>query len=385
MKGRHAVLRCATAMALWGCAARVALAQTAPMPAESDGRWSLSAEALFASLKASPTPVPIVTDNYLDVPGVNVLLGGGTVDTNVNAGLRVTGTYRIDNRMGLEVGGFYLPSRTTSASVSSTGQPGSVDLLLPFYDVTIHQENVTELSFWPDYRGSAQATFSNSLGGGEVNVTWSLPSQDGWRLDLLGGFRFLQLRESYTVTTSSPYNPPNPADVWNTTDAFDTRNRFYGLQVGARAAFERGPWMGSVAGKVAFGTMQQRVSVDGYLETNDYTNYGPTQTFAGGYFAFPSNSGNHTQNVFASVPEVTLNVGYRLTPEAIVFVGYSFLSASNVARPGEQINRNIDPTQTVSYGNDSPVQGVGEAQPPFRVATTDFWARTLNVGFAYRF
>jgi len=372
-------------MALWGCAAGVALAQTAPMPAESDSHWSLSAEALFASLKASPTPVPIVTDNYLDVPGVNVLLGGGKVDTNVNAGLRVTGTYRIDNRMGVEVGGFYLPSRTTSASVSSTGQPGSVDLLLPFYDVTIHQENVTELSFWPDYRGSAQATFSNSLGGGEVNVTWSLPPQDGWRLDLLGGFRFLQLRESYTVTTSSPYNPPNPADIWNTTDAFAARNRFYGLQVGARAVFEHGPWVGSVVGKIAFGTMQQRVSINGFLETNDYTNYGATQIFPGGYFALPSNSGNHTQSVFATVPEATLNVGYRLTPKATVFVGYSFLRASNVARPGEQINRNIDPTQTVSYGNDSPVQPVGATQPTFNIATTDFWARTLTVGFAYRF
>ena len=385
MKRRHAVLRCATAMALWGCAAGVALAQTAPMPAESDSRWSLSAEALFASLKASPTPVPIVTDNYLDTPGVNVLLGGGKADTNVNAGLRVTATYRIDNRMGVELGGFYLPSRTTSSSVSSTGQPGSIDLLLPFYDVTTQQENVTELSYWPDYRGSAQATFSNSLGGGEVNVTWSLPPQDGWRLDLLGGFRFLQLRESYTITTSSPYNPPNPADIWNTTDAFAARNRFYGLQVGARAAFERGPWVGSLAAKVAFGTMQQRVSVSGFLVTNDYTNYGATQIFPGGYFAFPSNSGNHTQSVFATVPEITLNVGYRLTPEATVFVGYSLMSASNVVRPGEQINRNIDPTQTVSYGNDSPVQSVGAAQPAFSLATTDFWARTLTVGFAYRF
>jgi hypothetical protein len=36
-------------------------------------------------------------------------------------------------------------------------------------------------------------------------------------------------------------------------------------------------------------------------------------------------------------------------------------------------------------GDDSPVQSVGAAQPPFRVATTDFWARTLTVGFAYRF
>lgn len=385
MKRRHTVLRCAAAMALCGCAADIALAQTAPMPAESDSRWSLSAEALFASLKASPTPIPIVTDNYLDAPGVNVLLGGGTVDTNVNAGLRIMATYRIDERMGVEFGGVYLPRRTTSASVSSTGQPGSIDLLLPFYDVTTQQENVTELSYWPDYRGSARATFSNSLGGGEVNLTSSLWSHAGFHLDLLGGFRFLQLRESYTITTSSPYNPPNPADIWNTTDAFGARNRFYGVQVGARAVLDHGPWLGSVAAKIAFGTMQQRVSVNGFLVTNDYTNYGATQIFPGGYFALPSNMGNHTQSVFATVPEATLNVGYRLTPEATVFIGYSFLRASNVARPGEQINRNINPTQSVSYGNDPPVQPVGAAQPTFNFATTDFWARTLSVGFAYRF
>ncbi|MFO1396205.1 MAG: BBP7 family outer membrane beta-barrel protein [Burkholderiales bacterium] len=386
MTKRPAALRRAAATALFGAmTAGAALAQGTAMPAVSDSRWSVSAEALFAWFKASPTPVPIITDNYADAPNVNVLLGGGTVDTNVNAGFRVTGTYRIDNRTGVELVGFYVPSRSTSGSVSSTGQPGSIDLLLPFYDVTIRQENVTELSYWPDYRGSAQATFSNSLGGGEVNVAWSLPPQDGWRVELIGGFRYLQLRESYTITTSSPYNPPNPADIWNTTDSFDTRNRFYGLQVGARAAFERGPWVGSVVGKVAFGTMQQRVSINGYLETNDYTNYGPTQVFPGGYFALPANSGDHTRNVFAAVPEVALNVGYRLTPAATVFVGYSFLWASSVARPGEQINRNINPTQTVSYGNDPPVKPVGPAQPTFSFATSDFWARTMNVGVAYRF
>lgn len=385
MKKKHAVLRPAAAIALWGCAAGATFAQSEPTPAESDSRWSLSVEALFAELKASPTPVPIVTDNYLDVPGVNVLLGGGEVDTDVNAGLRVMATYRIDDRMGVEFGGFYLPSRSASSGVSSTGQPGSVDLLLPFHDVTIQQENVTELSYWPDYRGSAQARFSNSLGGGEANLTWSLLPEGSFRLDLLGGLRFLQLRESYTITTSSPYNPPNPADIWNTTDAFGTRNRFYGLQVGARAVFEHGPWVGSIAGKVAFGTMQQRVSINGFLETNDYTNYGATQIFPGGYFALPSNSGNHTQNVSATVPEARLDLGYRLTPTATVFVGYSFLRASNVARPGEQINRNINPLQTVSYGNDPSVQPMGPAEPTFGFTTSDFWARTLNVGFAYRF
>ncbi len=363
----------------------VALAQGTSAPMGSESRWSVSAEVLFAWFKSSPTPVPIITDSYVDAPGVNVFLGGGSVDTNPNAGFKLTGAYRIDSRLGVELSGFYIPTRRTSSSVSSTGEPGSIDLLLPFFDVTINQENVAEISFWPEYRGSAQATLSNNLGGGELNATWTMPPNDGWRVDLLGGVRFLQLRESYAITTSSPFNPPNPVDIWNTTDAFDARNRFLGVQVGARAAYDQGPWVGSVSGKLALGSMQQRVSVNGYLETNDYNNYGPTQTFSGGYFALPTNSGDHSRNTFAVVPEIGLNVGYRLTPQATVFVGYSFLYMSSVARPGEQIDRNINPTQTVSYGNDPPVTPVGPAQPTFSFHTTDFWAQTLSIGLAYRF
>jgi hypothetical protein len=377
--------RIALVALLTSTACGAALAQGALAPMDGDSRWSLSAEAMLAWFKSSPTPVPIITDSYLDAPGVNVLLGGGSVDTNPNAGLRIAGAYRVDSRLGVELNGFYIPTRRTSSSVSSTGQPGSIDLYLPFYDVSIDQEDVTEISYWPEYRGSAQATLSNNLGGGELNLTWTMPPQDAWRVDLLGGLRFLQLRESYTITTSSPYNPPNPVDIWQTTDSFDARNRFYGLQVGARAAYDRGPWVGSVIGKLAFGTMQQRVSVNGFLETNDYNDYGPTQLFSGGYFALPSNSGNHSRNSFAVVPEVAFNLGYRVAAQAVVYVAYSFLYASNVARPGEQINRSINPTQAVAYGNDPPATLVGAAQPTFNFNTTDFWAQTLSVGLAYRF
>lgn len=362
-----------------------ALAQAAPAPMTDSSRWSVSAEALFGWFKKSPTPVPIITDSYVDAPGVNVLLGGGSVDTNPNAGFKVTGTYRVDSRRRVELSGFYMPSRSTSSSVSSSGQPGSIDLYLPFFDVTSNRENFTEISYWPEFRGSAQATLSNNLGGGELNMSWALPSQDAWRVDVLGGIRLLQLRESYTITTSSPYNPPNPVDIWNTTDAFDARNRFVGLQVGARAAYDQGPWVGFVSGKLAFGAMQQRVSVNGFLETNDYNNYGATQNFPGGYFALPSNSGDYSRNTFAVVPEIALNLGYKLTRESTVYVSYSFLYASNVARPGGQINRNINPTQNVAYGNDPPVTPIGPAEPSFSFNTTDFWAQTISVGLAYRF
>ncbi len=383
---RHQVMQRAAWVALLASTmSGAALAQTAAPSMAAESRWSVSAEALFGWFKDSPTPVPIITDSYADAPDVNVFLGGGSVDTNPNAGFRITGAYRGDARWGIEASGFYIPERTTSSSVSSTGQPGSIDLYLPFFDVHTNQENVTEISYWPEYRGSAQTTLSNDLGGGELNATWTLPPQDGWRVDLLGGVRFLQLRESYTITTSSPYNPPNPVDIWNTTDAFDARNRFLGLQVGARAAYDQGPWVGTIGGKLALGTMQQRVSINGYLETNDYNDYGPTQIFPGAYFALPSNSGDHTRNTFAVVPEITLNLGYRLTPQATVYVGYSVLYLSNVARPGDQIDRNINITQSVAWGNDPPATLIGPAQPAFSFNTTDFWAQTLSIGLVYRF
>jgi hypothetical protein len=362
-----------------------ALAQPAPAPMESASRWYFGAEALFSWFKNSPTPVPIITDNYADVPGVNVLLGGGEVDTNPNAGFKLTGTYRVDSRLGVELTGFYIPTRSTSSSVSSTGQPGSIDLYLPYYDVIQKGERITEISYWPTYRGSAQATLSNNLGGGEINATWTMPQQDALRIDLLGGFRYLQLRESYTINTSSPYNPPNPADIWNTTDSFETRNRFYGLQVGARLAYDQGPWVGTLNAKVALGTMQQQVSINGYLETNDYTNYTNTQIYPGGYFALPTNSGDHSRNTFAVVPEIAFNFGYRVTSQATVYLGYSLLYATDVARPGDQMNRNINPTMTVSWGNDPPVKPVGPAQPTFAFNTSDFWAQSLSIGVGYRF
>jgi hypothetical protein len=351
----------------------------------SDSRWSVSAEALLVWFKSSPTPVPIITDDYANSPNANVLLGGGSVDTNPNAGFKLSGTYRIDSRWGVELTGFYVPSRSTTSSVSSSGQLGSGDLLLPFFDVTTGKESYTEISFSPDYRGSAQATLDNNLGGFELNATWSMPVQGAWNLDLIGGLRFLQLRESYTIQTSSPYIPPNPADIWNTTDSFAARNRFYGAQIGIRAWYDSGPWVGSAVGKLALGSMQQQVSINGFLETNDFDNFEAAQTFPGAYFALPSNSGNHSRSEFAAVPEIALNVGYRITPQATIFVAYSFLYASNVARPGDQINRNINPTQSVAYGGDPPAKPAGALQPTFSFDTTDFWAQSLSLGFVYRF
>lgn len=88
------MVRSALVIIVASAAASAAFAQGTPSPAAvpfADGRLTLSAEALLFWFKGSPTPVAIVTDDYANSPDVNVLLGGGTVDTNPSPGFKVTG------------------------------------------------------------------------------------------------------------------------------------------------------------------------------------------------------------------------------------------------------------------------------------------------------
>jgi hypothetical protein len=368
---------------LAGGAASAQTGTAAPTP---PGPFSVSAEALVWWFKDSPTPVPVITDGVYGQPDTKVLLGGGDQDTNPNPGLRVTAGYALSERWGVEGSVLYIPKRSTSQSVSSSGELGSTDLLLPYIDVNQNnEENITEISFAPVYRGSARTELSNSLVGAELNGTWALSPGGPWRVDLLGGFRWLRLRETYTITTSSPFIPPNPSDIWNTTDTFDTFNNFYGLQVGGRARFDWGRWFGSGSLKVGLGAMRQTVDISGSLVTNDFTDFGPTQTFPGGYFALPTNIGTYNRTVFAVLPEVGLNIGFQITSWASVFVGYTFLYTNNVVRPGNQINRNINTTQTASWTVDPNAEPQGPAQPTFKFNSSDFWAQGINVGLMFRF
>lgn len=358
---------------------------TSSAPAPEPGRFTVSAEALLWWFKDSPAPVPLVTDGLVGQPGTKTFLGGDDLDTGANPGFRLTAGYAFTERWGVESSFFYIPSRSTSKSVSSSGQLDSVDLIVPFIDATTGRENGTEISFSPIYRGSATETLSNSLMGVDLNAAYALSPSGPWRVDLLGGFRWLRLHETYTLTTSSPFIPPFPQDIWNTTDEFDTINNFYGAQAGVRARFDWKGFFTSATVKFAMGAMVQSATISGSLVTNDYTNFGPTQTFAGGYFALPSNIGNYSRTVFAVIPEIGLNLGYQITSWMSVFVGYTFLYTNNVLRPGNQINRTVNTSQTTSYTEDPAAKLQGPAQPTFKFNSSDFWAQGINVGLAFRF
>ena len=88
------------------------------------------------------------------------------------------------------------------------------------------------------------------------------------------------------------------------------------------------------------------------------------------------------------MPEITLNLAFKITERTRVFVGYDFLFLSDVARPGDLIDRNINTTRT-PVGTALGAAGVdptppGAAGPNFAFRNTNFWAQGIQFGLEFR-
>src|SRR5581483_95972 len=131
-----------------------------------------------------------------------------------------------------------------------------------------------------------------------------------------------------------------------------------------------------VLGKVALGATQQRVNINGFSTLITPTGNTVAQ---GGILALPSNQGEHTRFVLGVVPEVGVNFGVDVLKHVRIRTGYSLLMWNKVVRPGDQIDRNVNPAQIPtdqSFGTLG-----GPTRPTFDFHNQFFWVHALNIGF----
>src|SRR5262249_23460524 len=158
-----------------------------------------------------------------------------------------------------------------------------------------------------------------------------------------------------TVLQSTPPTPgvptvPNPPGTMvNAFDQFSTRNQFYGGQVGAAGGWKFGRFFVDLTGEVAMGGTHQEEEL---IRQATVVGRGVApQVFLGDLLTSPlTNIGSHHKDEFSVVPELTLNVGYQVTPGLRVFAGYTFLYWSNVVRPGQQVDTFVDPALVPQQG-----------------------------------
>lgn len=361
------------------------LATTAGASAEP--AFSGSAEYLLWWTKDSPAPPPLLSTGTLGDPDFSVVLGGREYDAGAQQGGRFSAGYRLNGDWAIEGIGFFLPSTSVTRTVSSSGAPGSVRLVIPVFRIEQGQEGRLTVANPTEFHGAARESLTSGLHGAELNVARRVAGAGNWRVDALGGFRYLRLRETLGFAAHSV--ALDVPDVFNLTDTFETTNRFYGLQAGIKGEYVRDRWFVEGSARVALGVMRESLDITGTLVTNDFNDLGDPQAFVGGVFAQSTNIGHHRRDRFAVVPEVGLKAGYRLTSWASVFVGYTFLYASAAARPGDHVDRGVNTTQAVAFQPpQTPAPAValdGPARPAVRFRDSDFWAQGLSVGVSFSY
>jgi hypothetical protein len=205
--------------------------------------------------------------------------------------------------------------------------------------------------------GSFAITRSSFLQSADVNLLSNVCCACCYRIDVLAGFRYLELDEKLQVTQNFMSTDGAEDDVWN--DEWHTRNQFYGGQLGGRARFCRESFFADVGAGVALGVTHEQVDISGGLTQTTFSPgvdaFGNPIVVAqvsrtnGGLLSQP---GSSSRDRFAVVPEVNVDAGYEFNRFCRASVGYNFMYWSSVARPGNQVG------------------GVPRA--------TDFWAQGLT-------
>jgi hypothetical protein len=328
------------------------------------------------------TTAPIGSTGVLGEPGTTVLFGGH-LDNEERSGGRFTAGYWFDNCQTLALEGtvFFLANRNANFAANSNTFPV---LARPFFNLNSGTE-FSEVTTSPGLAtGSIAVNTFSRLWGADLNLRYNVCDNCAWRFDVLGGFRYLSLREGLNIQESilaSPTAPMFPGDMIVVNDDFNTRNQFYGGQIGARLGWTRNRWSIDWLTKVAFGDTRQTVDIQGNQLIT--TPGGATSFFNGGLLALGSNIGSFSRDRFAVVPETNLILGFRVTDHLKLLIGYSFLYWSNVVRPGNQIDRVIDVSQIPNSGLTVAPTGQGRPAPLFK--STDFWAQGISFGMEFTF
>lgn len=254
-------------------------------------------------------------------------------------------------------------------------------LARPFFNSLANQEDAQPVAYPGQQDGTFLSVSSSDFQVAEVLLRKNLHRQPGFGLDVVAGYRYQKLQDHLqvgdTLNFSSSSSGFPAGSIVEQSDRFDTRNVFQGGVVGMSASLQRNALSLEGMLKIAVGQTRTLVDIEGATATSIPNQ---AETFAlGGVLALPSNMGVHESSQFSVVPELAINLGFDLSPQLRAIIGYDLVFWNNVARPGDQIDVNIDPRQF------PPPATTSAARPQFILHTTDYWAQGLNLGLDLRF
>jgi hypothetical protein len=362
--------------------------------------WWTNGYHLPILVTTGPATQPEDVRGALGVPGTVPLYGGNSTNIGPQSGGRFSGMYSLDpcGNCGIEGNYFFLGRKNDNFAADSSQYPV---LARPFFNVNTGM-NDRELTATPGtqpgdlfkLRGSVKVNNFSDLQGAELNLRNLICCDCRYAVYGFAGFRWLDLHEALSITENvvsvaavpgfTIFTPGNQIIV---NDTFNTRNRFYGGQLGVDGEYRTGRWFIGGRAQIALGVTNETVDISGFQSVT--TLAGQRQTFTGGLLALPSNIGQSTVNRFSAVPQVGLKIGYNVTENLRIFAGYEFLYWSNVLRPGDQVDTTLNVSQIPNFNTTPPNPAFAPpsnvVRPIVPLTSSNYFAHGITAGLEWRY
>jgi len=189
-------------------------------------------------------------------PTTVALFGTHGIDYGAMSGGRVAMGYWLDNNrtFGIEGNAFMLERKVTGLAVSSN------DGGFPLLAMPTQNPNGSQNAFYisapagnaigvPPFKGRIDISSSTQLWGAEANTALNLWRGSGLSVDALAGFRYLDLQEDLQDRVFTTFIGIDSSVQGF--DRFNTRDQFYGGQVGTRIGYNAGPLSANLTALVA--------------------------------------------------------------------------------------------------------------------------------------
>jgi hypothetical protein len=358
--------------------------------ADENNAWLVEVDLLKGWIRGSSAP-PLVTTSASTVPrneaGVlsnsttSSIFGDGLLDIEHRTGTR----FRLQRGLasegdyGIYFGGMYLANGSDPATFRSDAA-GLPVLGRPFLNSN-NQSQDAQLVSYPDVLvGQVAVSTASELYLGDLGISRTLLRDEEFVLDLHAGYRYLSFRDGLSIREDLRSTDQGGVIPLDTTfvvqDSFATLNQFHGGSFGGTLKAHAKEWeLGFYTG-VSLGGLSRKLRINGSTDVNIPGL--PTDAYAGGLLALPTNIGSYQSTKFVAIPELRLFANRLVNQRLSVNFGYNFLLAPQTWRAAEQVDYTVNESQ-IGGGALS-----GTLRPAFLGASSDMWIQTLSLGFGYR-
>ena len=340
------------------------------------GRWA-RIDYLISWRRGTRTPALATTS-----PAGTVIEDAGVLGLNSTSNLLGSNVLNDESTPGIRVDfGKWLPGSEVAIgarfySMFDAGSSHTFDqgiVARPFFNVDAGENQSLPVNFDGSEAGSLTISSTANMIGTDVYVMRPWRSSGITRVNFITGYQFSRFDESLSINNDSTNQDGRNSIPIGTqlevTDSFRTKNIFHGGLLGLSSDIDGGDYTISLLAKVGLGGVNQTIITNGASVITDPG--GGTNTLEG-LLVRDSNRGEFTRSRFTAIPEFSVRYTKHLNDTLDFSLGYSVIYWGHAVQPGNQIDTNVDMTNT-------------SGQPTMPFTIDHYWAQSLNMGLTFRY